>query len=475
MTTVKTRFAPSPTGNMHLGNARTALFSALYAYGHQGSFLLRIEDTDAERSTQAFSSGLMRDLRALSMNWHEGPEVGGEHGPYCQSERSGVYQEYFDSLMSLGKAYPCFCSPTELELSRKLQRAAGLPPRYSGTCASLTSQEVQAKLDKGLKPSLRFRVARGATVEFVDKVRGLQKFATDEIGDFVIRRGDGSPAFFFCNAVDDALMGVTDVLRGEDHLTNTPRQLLILQALGLREPQYGHIALILGTDGTPLSKRNGSRSIRELLDEGYLPLAITNYMARLGHSYTQDKLMNFQELADAFTVDRLGKSPARYDESQLKRWQKEAIAAASDAELWAVIGPDVEAYVPAELREQFLAAVRDNLEMPRDAVAWARTFFGDTVTFDATAECVIVECGATFFGQVNSALEQHGKNYTALVEQLKATSGRKGKGLFMPLRVALTGMTHGPEMAKLMEILPQEQLLARINACIDLATQHAKP
>ncbi|MGH8369745.1 MAG: glutamate--tRNA ligase, partial [Gammaproteobacteria bacterium] len=255
--TIRTRFAPSPTGHLHVGNARTALFNALFAAHMGGTLILRIEDTDAERSKREFEAGLIRDLSWLGVVWQEGPDRDGARGPYRQSERGAIYAEQVERLQTQGHAYPCFCTPAELALSRKAQLAAGKPPRYAGTCAQLGKPQIEARLAKGLKPALRFRVpAKGETV-FEDMIRGHQVFANQDIGDFIIQRADGSPAFFFSNAVDDALMGVTHVLRGEDHLANTPRQLLLLAALELSAPQYAHLSLIVGEGGAPLSKREG--------------------------------------------------------------------------------------------------------------------------------------------------------------------------------------------------------------------------
>lgn len=309
MKPTKTRFAPSPTGLMHLGNARTALFSALFG----DRFLLRIEDTDRERSRGEFVDELMTDLRWLGLNWDEGPETAEPDEAYFQSRRGAVYQRYYEELEQQGRAYFCFCSPRELEISRKIQMSSGRPPRYSGKCANLSPAEISRNLQEGLEPTLRFRVSKNETVEFDDLVRGPQKFATDDIGDFIIRRADGSSAFFFCNAIDDALMGVTHVVRGEDHLANTPRQMMILAALNLPIPQYAHISLILGDDGAPLSKRNGSRSLNQLREEGYFPVALLNMLARLGHHYDSDDIMDFRTLKARFDLSHLGKSPARFD------------------------------------------------------------------------------------------------------------------------------------------------------------------
>ena len=261
---IVTRFAPSPTGALHLGNARTALFNYLLARRAGGRFILRIEDTDLERSTDAYLTALVDDLRWLGIDWQEGPGIGGPAAPYRQSERSTLYADFQERLIVTGAAYPCYCTPSELELSRKAMLAAGKPPRYAGTCRELTAAQRRDRAARGLAATLRFRVHHGAEVAFDDFVHGPQRFATDEIGDFIVRRADGSAAFFFCNAVDDALMGITHVLRGADHLTNTPRQILVLGALGLQAPAYGHVSLIVGEDGAPLSKRHGAASLADL-------------------------------------------------------------------------------------------------------------------------------------------------------------------------------------------------------------------
>src|SRR6516162_1489436 len=283
-TPVVTRFAPSPTGELHLGNARTALFNELLARRAGGRFLLRIEDTDTERSQEAHTAALMADLRWLGIDWDAGPDREDPRGPYRQSQRAPLYARYFAELERRAVVYPCFCTALELELSRRAQLAAGQPPRYAGTCRDLAAVECERRSAAGLSATLRFRVPAGERVSFVDFVHGPQSFSSDDIGDFVVRRADGSAAFFFSYAVDDATMGVTAALRGEDHLTNTPRQLLILAALGLPAPAYGHVALILGADGAPLSKRHGAVSVREYRERGYQPHALLNHLFRLGHS-----------------------------------------------------------------------------------------------------------------------------------------------------------------------------------------------
>lgn len=466
----KTRFAPSPTGRLHLGNMRTALFCALLARSLGGVFLLRIEDTDASRSREDYTVGLMEDLRWLGLEWQEGHGVGGRFGPYRQSERRDIYQGFYNALVNADLAYPCFCSDRELKLTRKAQLAAGQAPRYPGTCARLSSQDVRRRLGEGGRPTLRFRVPRDRTVVFDDLVRGTQKFATDTIGDFIIRRADETPAFFFCNAVDDALMEVTHVLRGEDHLTNTPRQLLLLEALQLPAPRYGHIAMLVGEDGSPLSKRHGSRSIQELREAGYLPGAVLNYLGRLGHYYEDNGFMDLDHLAVAFGVEHLGRSPARYDERQLLHWQREAVDHADTPALWAWLASAGGAAVPAQQREAFVDAVKDNITLPDDARHWAGVVFGELPEFDTDSTRVIREAGSAFFETALAIADEVGLDYAGFAGELKARTGLRGKGLFMPLRIALTGVSEGPELARLMKLMPAAIVRARFERCRALAS-----
>ncbi|MEZ5583846.1 MAG: glutamate--tRNA ligase [Candidatus Competibacteraceae bacterium] len=459
---VKTRFAPSPTGHIHLGNARTALFNALLARKHNGVLLLRIEDTDQERSQDVYVRDLLQDLRWLGITWQQGPELEDRQGPYFQSARNAVYEHYYQALESKDLVYPCFCSPTELALARKAQLAAGRPPRYPGTCARLNEAERTARRERGIQPTLRFRVPTGQVVAFDDLVRGPQRFQTDDIGDFIIRRADGSAQFFFTNAVDDALMAVTHVLRGEDHLTNTPRQLLLLEALDLPAPRYGHIALLVGADGSPLSKRHGSRSLQQLRAAGYLPEALTNYLARLGHTYTEDGWMDADELAAAFNLERLNRAPARYDEAQLLHWQTEAVNRIDAAALWEWMGQPVHQGVPETARSEFVAAVRPNIQFPAEAQDWAQRLFGTLLPLSVEAQAVIAAAPAGFFVNALAAYEEHGAAYEGLVGELKRRSGVKGKALFMPLRAALTGLTHGPELARLLALIPAELVRQRL-------------
>ncbi len=473
-TTVKTRFAPSPSGEMHLGNARTALFNYLYAGAQGGTFVLRIEDTDAERCRPEHAQALLRDLRWLGLDWQEGPQAGGSQGPYFQAQRSAIYADFYQRLQDSGAVYPCFCSDTQLKLARKAQRAAGRPPRYPGTCAQLAPEEVARRMAAGARPTLRFRVPRDTRIDFLDLVRGPQSFNSDDIGDFIVRRSDATPAFFFSNAVDDALMGVTHVLRGEDHLTNTPRQLLLLQALGLPAPTYGHLSLLVGEDGSPLSKRHGSQSVRQLRETGYLPAALLNYLARLGHSYGDEAYAGRERLAAEFSLARLGRAPARFDPAQLRHWQKEAVAAATERELvdWCLerLGAPPEGCDEHRLGP-LVGLVRDNIEMPQDVAAWARRLCGAQVPPAGEAErAALCAAGSEFFATALQ-LAAPASTFGAFAKDVGTRTGRKGKALYMPLRIALSGVMHGPEMGRIWEWLGAQRRDARLRAALEQCRQ----
>lgn len=461
---ITTRFAPSPTGLLHLGNVRTALFSWLFARKEQGAFLLRIEDTDRARESDSALDTLIEDLIWLGLQWDEGFGASGAGGPYRQSERTALYAQYYEQLQERGLAYPCFCSPGELALARKAQLAAGRAPRYPGTCARLTAEAVTRFRAQGQQPSLRFRVPAGATIEFDDLVRGAQAFRNDDIGDFVIRRSDGSAAFFFCNAIDDALMGVTDVVRGEDHLSNTPRQILILDALALRIPRYGHIALVLDEAGQPLSKRAGSLSVHALRERGYLPDAINNALARLGHTYEDPGFLETEELIGGFSLSRLSRAPARFSPAQLDFWQREALHRTRADDLWNWMGEPVRDLVPEAARQMFIEAIRANVLLPEDALAWANIIYRGPAELSQLASQAIADAKPGYFRGASEALARHPDDFQRFIATLKANVAESGKRLFMPLRAALTGRVDGPELAALYALLGAERLRARLQS-----------
>jgi glutamyl-tRNA synthetase len=459
---VVTRFAPSPTGDLHLGNARTGLFNLLLARRTGGRFLLRIEDTDSERSLEAHTQGLMADLRWLGIEWDEGPDREDEHRPYRQSQRAPLYAQDLAALERAGAVYPCFCTALELELSRRAQLAAGRAPRYGGACRELTEAERARRLAAGVPAALRFRVPPGERIAFVDLVHGPQSFLSDDIGDFVVRRADGTAAFFFSNAVDDARMGVTLVLRGEDHLANTPRQLLILAALGLAAPAYGHVALLVGADGAPLSKRHGAVSVRDYRERGYLPEAIINHLFRLGHSSPLRGLLPLTEMARAFDPAHLGRAPARFDEQQLRVWQKDAVhrlsVAAARTWLAGVLPPGLESQAAAA----FTAAVLPNLLLPEDARPWVEIVFGGPPALEPAAAELVREAGPGYFSAAAAAAARDGNDLPAIAGAVRAATGRRGADLYMPLRVALTGIAHGPELAPLLKAMPPGKARERL-------------
>jgi len=448
-----TRFAPSPTGDLHLGNARTALFNELLARRNGGRLLLRIEDTDAQRSQEAHTRGLIADLRWLGLEWNAGPDRDDARGPYRQSERAAIYAADFEALEKRAILYPCYCSALELEVSRRTQLAAGKPPRYAGTCRELDAAERASRREHGLIPTLRFRVPAGERIDFVDFVHGPQSFLSDDIGDFVVRRADGTAAFFFCNAVDDARMGVTHVLRGEDHLANTPRQLMILAALDLPAPRYGHVSLLVGPDGAPLSKRHGATSVREYRERGFTAAAIINHLFRLGHATAEHGFLSLEEMARAFDVTHLGRAPARFDEQQLLVWQKAAVHRMDDAQLRAWLGPALPAVLDEAAVNAFVEAVRPNIVLPEDAKVWMDIIFGGPLQLAADEAEVIHSAGSGYFSAAAQAAGERAE-LPAILAAVRAATGKTGAALYKPLRLALTGRPQGPELAPLLKAMP---------------------
>jgi glutamyl-tRNA synthetase len=449
---VKARFCPSPTGEMHLGNCRTALLNWLFARSKEGVFLLRIEDTDLKRSSVVYIEQLMNDLMWLGLKWDEGPHTEGQFGPYFQSQRQAIYQQYYDILLEKDLAYFCFCSEEALERKRRFQLAAGKPPRYAGTCQHLTQAQIQEKLAQGIKPTLRFRIPRGTTI-FDDLVRGSQTFQNETIGDFIIRRADGTSPFMFCSSIDDSLMGVTHILRGEDHLTNTPRQIMILNALQLRVPSYGHINLIVGSDGSPLSKRHGSQSIDHLRKKGYLSRALLNYLARLGHHYENDSLMTTDSLVEHFSLESLSKSPSRFDMQQLNYWQKEAVQALPLEDAWQWLGFEIQTIVPEAKRTDFLTTVIPNVHFPSDAAMWANILFDEQpVTYEQDPLALLEPSKQK---AVIALLKQAVLNDEDIILTLKEKLRLKGKALFAPVRLIFTGKMAGPELKPTLLLIPK--------------------
>ena len=457
-----TRFAPSPSGDLHIGNARTALFSFLLARRAGGRFVLRIEDTDAARSSEAFIRSQQDDLVWLGLNWDAGPGREDERGPYRQSQRVALYARHFATLEAADRVYECYCSALELAVARKSQLAAGQAPRYAGTCRHLTPGQRAAKRAAGLTATLRFRVPADERVEFVDFVRGPQSFLSDDIGDFIVRRADGSAAFFFSNAVDDAAMGITQVLRGEDHLSNSPRQILILRALGLPAPLYGHVALLVGADGAKLSKRHGATTVREYREQGFTAAALCNQLFRLGHSSPENGLLGLTAMAAAFDPAHLGRAPAHFDPAQLRTWQKEAVKQMSGAALQEWLAPQLPEGLPEATRAAFIEAIRPNVLLPEDVGIWRDIVFGGAPAIGAAEQAVIDAAGKPFFAAAAAAAGASPGDFKAIAAATAAATGCKGKALYQPLRIALTGLTHGPELAPLLRAMPEAATRARL-------------
>jgi nondiscriminating glutamyl-tRNA synthetase len=461
---LRVRFAPSPTGHLHVGNARTALFNWLLARGARGTFILRIEDTDATRSTRASESAIQDDLRWLGLTWDEGPDVGGAFGPYRQSERLAIYADHAARLLAAGAAYHCFCPPAELEAQRAAALAAGAQPKYAGTCRVLDPAGSRARVAAGEAAVVRFKVPADRQVAFDDVVRGRVSFDTATIGDPVLLRPDGHPAYNFAAVIDDALMGVTHVIRGEDHISNTPRQLLLYEALGYRPPAFAHLSLVLGPDHTPLSKRHGATSVAEFRAKGYLPEALFNYLALIGWSPGHGaERLPAGELAARFRLEDVGHSAGVFDEDKLAWMNRLYMKDAGTARLASlavpylaaagyVRKPDEEGRAYLERLVPLFATSVDRLEQAPDRV---RLVFA----FDARAAVLVSDIAAELenpaaravIGALADDLAQAPRCVTrelfrAAADRVRQRTGQKGRALLHPIRLALTGAPEGPEL-----------------------------
>ena len=461
-----TRFAPSPTGYLHFGNLRTALFNWLLAQNANGSMQLRIEDTDKQRNDERYVTALKEDLAWLGITWR-GDADG---NAFRQSTRQSDYIRLFESLKSSGHIYPCFCTPEMLAQQRTEQQAKGKPPKYDGRCATLRASAIRRLEQQGTAAAWRFCMPPAA-IAYTDFVRGKIKFPANNFGDFVIRRTDGDFAFLFVNTVDDALCGVSIVLRGEDHIANTPRQLALLNALALPAPQYGHIPLIVNQRGQPLSKRNGLTPVRQWRQRGFLPIAVLNYLARIGHHYPPDSdgiLLPLGELVRLFSMHRLSRAAAQYDEIQLRQQQKAAVLALSDGDFdtW-LSNEQMDKALPN--KAAFCQLIRDNVILPEDATAWRRVFLEPIPPFDAAAKAVITTTSAAFYQ--SAAKYANCPNWADFSQQVKQATKQNGKGLILPLRAALTGRIDGPAMPAIFAYLPADKRQKRLTAAAE-APQH---
>lgn len=464
---MRTRFCPSPTGNLHVGNMRTALFNFLFALKQKGSFLLRIEDTDAARSLTKFNDSIVKDLASLDIFWDSGyGHIEDDNPLYMQSKRLDIYREFHNKLLRDGQAYYCFCSDAELELERKLQLKQGQPPRYSGKCKRLDELTVSAKLAASAPASIRFAVPSDQTIKFNDLLRGSFSFSSNDLSDFIICKTDGMPSFMFANAVDDGLMSVTHVMRGEDHLTNTPRQILLLQALGMHLPHYIHLSIILGKDKQPLSKRNGSVSIAKLLEQGYLPVAIVNYLARLGHRYESNEILNLMQLALFFSTDHLVKSPAVFDLDQLKHWQQLAIQELTREEFWQQICADYHHLVPQAQQANFIDVVHTAVLFEHDLHHWYNVVYADNLAYSSASFQILQQAGVDFFERLILSLQDHDLDLAEAHSAIANKLGIKGKKFYQPVRVALSDRVAGPELPVLIVAMGRQQVLNRLTNVI---------
>jgi glutamyl-tRNA synthetase/nondiscriminating glutamyl-tRNA synthetase len=455
---LRLRFAPSPTGLLHVGNARTALFNWLLARGQGGTFVLRVEDTDTERSTRASEDGIRDDLRWLGLLWDEGPDVGGPYPPYRQSERMDRYAAAAGRLVGGGHAYYCFCSAEHLEQERAAALAAARPPKYSGRCRSLPAGEAAGRRAAGEPAALRFAVPADRDVTFHDLVRGDVTFHTAVIGDPVIVRSDGGPAYNFAVVVDDAEMAITHVIRGEDHISNTPRQILIYEALGWTPPAFAHLSLVLGPDHAPLSKRHGATSVSEFRARGYLPEALVNYLALLGWSPGEgEELVAAGEMARRFDLTKVSHSAAVFDTDKLAWINRHYMKVAEPERLaaltlpWFVRAGVFPADTPAA-REAVAALLPmavgavDRLEEVPARVAFVCAWDEAEARRLVAAEADGVRVVRAFADAVEGAGPLTRESFRAAATRAREVTGVKGKALFHPIRVALTGWESGPEL-----------------------------
>jgi len=484
---VRVRFAPSPTGHLHVGNVRTALYNWLFARQKSGAFILRIEDTDLDRSEKRYEEQLMEDLRWLGLTWDEGVDAGGKHGPYRQTDRFDLYARYADQLLSSGKAYYCFCSVEELERDREAQLATGLPPHYKGTCRAIASEEARQRRNAGEEATLRLKI-RDGIVRFNDLVFGALEVNCEEIGDFILLRSDGSAQYNFACVVDDACMEITHVIRGEGHISNTYRQILLYEALGLPLPRFAHLSTILGKDGAKLSKRHGATSIDEFRRQGYLPEALVNYLTLLGWAPQQDgqEILTPDELVKQFSLERVNRSPAVFDPDKLNWINRNHLKKADRARLAALALPYLRdaGLVPQESgaeTDHWAADCVDFLLGHVDKLEDLPAQFQTTFSFDPEAglaspevQEILSQPGArdVVFAFAQYLTERDFvdfETYRDAVNTVKAKTGQKGKNLFHPIRVAVTAKASGPELEKLIPLLergsrlslPQQILSAR--------------
>lgn len=472
---VRVRFAPSPTGYLHVGGARTALFNWLYAKKTGGKFVLRIEDTDVERSTQEAVDGLLRDMKWLGLTWDEGPEVDGPYGPYYQSQRLEIYHKYAKILLENGSAYPCFCSEEELTTKRQKAEEEHRSLHYDGKCRRLSKEEVEKRVAAGEAHVVRVKVPED---DFIldDMVRGKVEWKAETLGDFIILRSSGMPVYNFCVVVDDADMKITHVVRAEEHLTNTHRQLILYKSLGIKPPVFAHASLILGEDKTKLSKRHGATSVGQYADDGFLREAMINFLALLGWNEGNDReIYSVEELIECFSLERISKSPGVFDHTKLTWMNGQHLRALPIDTLLPMVEPLLKAAMPEDGRLQNPAIMRKLVELIQikmnvltDAAPVVESILkvGAPESEEDTA-MISTEKSKNLFAALAdefSRCEWVREGYNAAIKAAGKTAEAKGKELFMPIRVKVTGTSHGPELVGILDILGREEAITRLKA-----------
>ena len=486
MEEVRVRIAPSPSGNLHIGTARTALFNYLFAKKNNGKFVLRIEDTDAERTSQEYIDNIFDSLKALGLNWDEGPDVGGPYGPYTQSERFDIYPKYIQQLLDSGFAYECFCTPEELEAEKEEATRNKKPYVYSKKCENLTEEEKAKLRAEGRKPAIRFNIAKAqkafhdtSILEFEDIVKGKLHMDTNLLGDFVIQKSNGAPTYNYAVVIDDMLMKISHVIRGEDHISNTYKQILIYEALGAEVPKFGHLGMILAPDRSKLSKRHGATAVSDFVKQGYLTDALINFVALLGWAPSDgEEIKPVEKIAEDFRIHEISSSNSIFEYDKLKWMNSHYIKMLSMDELKQRLMPYLEKYDLSQLTdEQFtrmLEVTREPLVLLSDITDAVSYFFGDSVEVEPQVQTDVLDT-ETSQEVLKTYLEQSKDwEYTEenLHEKLEAFRGYfKEKGIkpkvtMWAIRAAVTGRTRGADMTAILAILGKEKVERRIKAAI---------
>ncbi len=477
---IRVRFAPSPSGPLHVGNARTALFNWLFARGHDGRFILRLEDTDAARSSVAHEQGIMEDLAWLGLEWDEGPDRGGPAGPYRQSERLAIYRAQAETLLADGVAYPCFCTPERLAAEQELARREHRPYRYPGTCRAIAPEEAARRRAAGEPCAIRFRTPAGP-IAVHDRLRGTLTFDGADFGDLVLLRSNGVAAYNFAVVVDDALMGITHVIRGDDHLANTPKQVLLFDALGFPHPDYLHLPPVLGADGHPLAKREGGASLAALREEAILPAALSQYLATLGWARDDmESAVDLDRLAADFTTARLSHRPAHHDEDRLLHFQRLHLRRLPADLLAHLCLPFLQraglVATPPSREErdridEIVTALHDEIHHLPDLPAQIDYLFRPPASTALHPDLAREPATRSALDALARALTTTPlvdvASASAALQEARRASHLKGRAFYLPLRLALTGRDHGPELATLLALLGNEEAITRLRTALD--------